>query len=359
MGKPRILIVAGHFAEIAVRFGTALASHADVRLLVEAGNLAAELGDSPLPRGLRVATYKGKSIRRMMPALAWQVLTFRPQVVQFEETTSPWLATLVRLSRLSARTVLRVHDVQTHSGRDYGLSARTQRSREWVRRHVDLVLVHGRFCRDAFARSYPTPVYESMHGVLHVPTVEQVRAPDAGRLLMFGRFEVYRGLEVLVDAMHLVRAQGVAAPLTVVGRGPELTRLRSSLSAIENVEIVEGFMPAAEVPACFQCADLVLLPHVDATQSGVAAAAVGNHRPVIASRTGGLPDVIQDGLNGRLVPPGDAGALADAIVGLLSSPADLARMTQGAAVMASTLLSWDKIAADVAPRLKALAHAEG
>lgn len=356
--KPRVLIFAGHFAEIALRFGSALSAHADVRVLAEAGNLQAEWGDVSLPSNLRIIPFHGKSIRRMGPALLSQLLLFRPDIVQFEETTSRWLAPLIRLARIFARIVLRVHDVKTHSGRDAELPERVLRGREWGRTNADLVLVHGPFCREAFVANYATPVHETVHGVILTPVAAHIRRPEPGRLLMFGRLEVYKGLEVLTRAMELLAERGLKADLTIAGRGPELIRLRPRLEALGTVEIIETFLPAQEVPGLFQRAALIVLPYIDATQSGVAAGAIANHRAVIASRTGGLPDMVVEGESGILVPPGDPAALADAIAAVLAAPQDLARMEAGAAALAANLLNWDRIVEELMPALIALARGE-
>ena len=89
---------------------------------------------------------------------------------------------------------------------------------------------------------------------------------------------------------------------------------------------------------------MVALPYKDATQSGVLASAYGNARPVVASATGGIPDVVTDGVNGLLVPPGDATALADALERVLTSKPLAATLTEGARQTAAGPLNWDRIA---------------
>lgn len=350
----RILIFAGHFSEIALRFGSALATNSQVCVLVEAGNLKNEWGDAPLPDNIRIVFFEGKSVRAMAPALILQLLVFRPHVVQFEETTSPWLAMLMRLASWSARTVLRVHDVEPHSGRDSSLSQRVLRSRDWCRNRAALVLVHGSYCRRAFTARYPTKVLETVLGVIHLPEPSQLRRPDPGRLIMFGRLEAYKGLEVLVGAMRQLRLSGLTMPLTIAGRGPELDRLRPAIAQLGNVEVIDDFVPAREVPGLFQRSEIVVLPYTDATQSAVASAAIANGRTIIASGVGGLLDMIEDGVNGILVPPRDVTALAQAIGETIANPEKLAQMEKEAGILAKTVLDWNTIAAAVTPELQAL-----
>ena len=89
-----------------------------------------------------------------------------------------------------------------------------------------------------------------------------------------------------------------------------------------------------------QDADFVVLPYRDATQSGVIAAALGNGRPVIASRVGGIPENIRDGEEGLLVMPGDPAALAAAIERALSSRERRLQMAESVKRTAAGALAW-------------------
>jgi glycosyltransferase involved in cell wall biosynthesis len=70
---------------------------------------------------------------------------------------------------------------------------------------------------------------------------------------------------------------------------------------------------------------VVVLPYLEASQSGVGSLAKGYGRPLVASAVGGLPELVSDG-SGVLVPPGDADALADALDGILGDRARLEEM---------------------------------
>jgi glycosyltransferase involved in cell wall biosynthesis len=141
--------------------------------------------------------------------------------------------------------------------------------------------------------------------------------------------------------------------LIVAGTGPELDRLAPRLSRIPGTKVIADFVSAETACELFRCATLVVLPYLDASQSGVAAAAFGNDRPVIASRVGGLPDVVEDGRNGFLVEPGNAVALADAMQSVLQQPDLLGRLQRAAHATAEGKLSWERIAADMAENLAA------
>jgi glycosyltransferase involved in cell wall biosynthesis len=79
------------------------------------------------------------------------------------------------------------------------------------------------------------------------------------------------------------------------------------------VRLTNRYVPNEEVPSIFAQADVLVLPYVSASQSGVLRIAFANALPVIASTAGGLSEAVQDNVNGLLCPPRDARALADKI----------------------------------------------
>ncbi len=82
----------------------------------------------------------------------------------------------------------------------------------------------------------------------------------------------------------------------------------------ENVRLVEGYIPDRDVEQYFAAADLVVLPYISATQSGIAQIAYGFEKPVIVTDVGGLPDVVEDGKTGYVVEGQNEAAIADAVM---------------------------------------------
>jgi len=93
-------------------------------------------------------------------------------------------------------------------------------------------------------------------------------------------------------------------------------KYREALQRLEargQLTLVDRYVPNEEVPAYFLASDLVMVPYVSATQSGVIQIAYGFLKPVVATTVGGIPEVVLEGKTGYLVPPGDADALASAV----------------------------------------------
>jgi glycosyltransferase involved in cell wall biosynthesis len=180
---------------------------------------------------------------------------------------------------------------------------------------------------------------------------------DGNTLLFFGRISRYKGLDVLLAAFQEVRARRPASRLLVVGSG-ELGSLAGAILAAPGVTLVNRWVADGEVHSFFSRADVVVLPYVDGSQSGVVPIAYAHALPVVATRVGGLPGQVVDGETGLLVPPGDAHALADACLRLLDAPELREAAGRRGAEKARREWSWEAAAAGVLDSLHAAAGAE-
>jgi glycosyltransferase involved in cell wall biosynthesis len=137
------------------------------------------------------------------------------------------------------------------------------------------------------------------------------------KILFFGNIREYKGLQVLLHAMPKVLAR-VDCQLVVAGEFYEpvekYRRLVSELGIGKHVEMQDRYVSNEEVVELFRQAQVLVLPYMSATQSGVARIAHGNLLPIIASRTGGLSEVVEEGVTGLLFEPGNSDSLADCLV---------------------------------------------
>jgi D-inositol-3-phosphate glycosyltransferase len=171
-------------------------------------------------------------------------------------------------------------------------------------------------------------------------------------ILFFGLIRRYKGLEYLVEAFEQVRAKVDNVMLLVAGKiysgnSEEFeyySGLIDQLRGHDDVRCVPEYVPLEKVDSYFSAADLVALPYIKAYTSGILLAAYGAGKPVVATDTGGLGEVVEEGRSGAIVPPRDATALANAIIDILETPGKLEAMGRHAKYLGETTYSWKGIA---------------
>jgi glycosyltransferase involved in cell wall biosynthesis len=131
------------------------------------------------------------------------------------------------------------------------------------------------------------------------------------KLLFFGRILKYKGLSLLLDALEMLRAEGIAIELGVVGAG-DLGAERARLEAL-GAEIINRWIADDEIGSLLARYEAMVLPHIECSQSAVAATAFGSGMPVVGMPVGGIAEQIIDGRTGVLAQQVTARSLADAV----------------------------------------------
>jgi glycosyltransferase involved in cell wall biosynthesis len=154
--------------------------------------------------------------------------------------------------------------------------------------------------------------------------------PEGPLVLSVGQLEAVKGQRYLIDAWATVRAAVPDATLLLLGNGSlraeleEWTRREGVATSVRFL----GFREPA-LPYLLAC-DLLVQSSVSEGMPNAVLEAMAARRPVVATRVGGLPEVVSDGETGVLIPPADPQALARAIVGLLADPERRAVMGEAA-----------------------------
>ena len=251
--------------------------------------------------------------------------------------------------------VTTIHDTNIHSGDVIPLRRRIQGG--VMRNLTNQFIVHGQLLAREFADKgidshqiniVPHGNYDIYY---HADGVGKAEKKEKETILLFGRMIKYKGIEVLIRAAPLIAAKVPSLKIILAGRGPELDRLLPSISNDPFFEIANRFIEINEVLTFFTRAGLVVLPYLDATQSGPLSLAFSFGCPVVASRVGALPEAITDGVEGLLVPPNDSEALAEAIVNILNNEDIAERMGRAGKKKASTEINWETA---IAPQTKAV-----
>lgn len=157
-----------------------------------------------------------------------------------------------------------------------------------------------------------------------------------GQLISVGRMVEKKGFDVLLEACALLKARKVPFGLSLVGSGPLEGSLRARRAALglEDCVAMDGPLPQEALIAQMASAQAAVLPCV-VTESGdrdglptVLLEAMACGLPVVTTTTSGGPEIVEDGVTGRLCAPGDAVALADALEDVLAVPQRASLMGQ-------------------------------
>jgi glycosyltransferase involved in cell wall biosynthesis/peptidoglycan/xylan/chitin deacetylase (PgdA/CDA1 family) len=159
------------------------------------------------------------------------------------------------------------------------------------------------------------------------PGPRQPRAGDPVRLVVVGAVDRHKRQDVAVAAVRALRDRGVEAALTLVGTEAD-TAYAAELRAQARDLAVHFAGPTADVASRLLAADALLLPAGEVTPL-VAMEAMALRTPVVAASMGSIPDVVDDGVSGLLVEPGDPAALADAVVRLRDERGLAERLAEG------------------------------
>lgn len=183
------------------------------------------------------------------------------------------------------------------------------------------------------------------------------RVPLSGetlRLLFVGRLVERKGVEHLVRALPRVLERR-DAELTVVGEGEWEPRIRRAAreAGVEDRVRLTGYLSREELSRAYRRCDIFVLPAVvdskgDTEGLGVVLLeALRFGRPVVASNVGGIPDIVEDGRTGWLVPPGDPGALARTLLRVAREPEESRRVARRGRAVVEERFSWERILDDL------------
>lgn len=348
----KVSLIALHLAQYAGRLALSLAETCEVQLHITRRDAEMELTPElrmSLAQRLHLVLHE-RAKRKTSIYHGWRlsssIRAFRADIIHAQDM-SPWpLAAMVSMQPKRLPFILTVHDPLPHSGSDEIARARDKWPHALIRRRANRILVHGAHSAKDMASAEPTAagrIHSIPHGILGDYSGPEI-ASEPASFIFFGRIEAYKGLGVLLAACHLLSEKGHRYRVTIAGRGSDLENHRSQIAANPNVTVDERFIPAEEAPRLLRRSGVVVMPYLDATQSGVLASAFAAGRTVIASRVGGLPEVVEEEKNGLLVPPGDPEALARAMERMILDPGLVADLSRGATVTANTRLSWNEIA---------------
>jgi glycosyltransferase involved in cell wall biosynthesis len=223
---------------------------------------------------------------------------------------------------------------------------------------ADLIFCLSEFSKRDISRAYHVPTsklavaHAGVDSSFTVNTSRRNRShDDPFSLLLCGRLNgphQQKGVDVLLKSLPLILRHHKAV-LNIIGTGPRLPQyqaLARELGVSQQVRFL-GFVEHQEMPRHYQQADLFVLPSRRESFGLVLAEAMACGLPVVATTAGAIPEVVEDGVTGVLVPPDDPEALAHAIGSLLSDPEKMKTMGAQGSSRVEQHYTWDKVATRV------------
>jgi glycosyltransferase involved in cell wall biosynthesis len=195
-----------------------------------------------------------------------------------------------------------------------------------VLRNGDLFIVHSTedeknllaMFHDAKVRKSFHPTYDVFNqGDFNEARIKGRLGIKGNIILFFGFVREYKGLKYLLKSLPEVLSE-VKVTLLVVGEfwkdKKDYISLIGQLGIEDNIVLIDEYVPNERIGEYFSICDLVAQPYISATGSGVIQTAFGFNKPVVATTVGSLPEVIEDGETGYLVPPEAPHEIAQAII---------------------------------------------
>lgn len=247
-------------------------------------------------------------------------------IIHYVEDPSPLFSLLLWFFR--KKLVVTIHDGRPHTGDD---NRKSQFVRRRLKSYVKRFLLLNKKENKLFEKGYgvnPECIYNSHLGyyeMLHMYGNKTLKKQNY--ILFFGRISPYKGIEYLLKAMRIVHKVLPETRVIIAGKG-EYNFDLEPYKHLDYIEFRNKFIELDELADLIRGAQFTVCPYTEATQSGVVYSSFALNTPVIATRVGDLPEMIDDGETGIIVPPCDEQSLAQAIIDLLSDAVKLAGMTK-------------------------------
>lgn len=375
----RIVLLDDSFLHYTAQLANALADAGNDVLFIASHDTADFAGDNSVEARREFMDIVGPKVRlewmhisaitslRTLPAnlrsaarIAKLIRNYRPDILHVQETVNYRELGAIKLAGRGLPMVLTVHNAEMHPGKK---ASKTEFLRSRLRRSADVIIVHGREIGDRLLED-PGMNADKIHRV-PIGAYAYYRKWLSGRpqvpntILFFGSVFRYKGLHYLIQAAPKVLEDIPNAKFVIAGSGPDWPRCKTLIQNHESFTLYEHVISNPEVTHLFEEASVVVLPYVEASQSAVLCLSFALGKPTIVTDVGSMPEMVDDGETGLVVPPGDAEALAGAIVRLLKDSNLRESMAARAYQKASSGdLTWASVASKTADIYRQLIKAE-
>ena len=342
----------------ALEFAKVLVKYVDLTCYLTTSNklndefqkLPCEVKIFPLKRGgksLIIATLRGCE----NSGIADAIIKDNPDIVM-DTGTLNWFRIVERMLKGKFPIAEIIHDSTPHPGFEYVLYS-LQRKLHPAK--TDAIISMSEFCCGEMRKKYPDKYHiVSKHGIIFPRSNIDPKDIAANRKhqLFFGRIEKYKGLSELLVSYEIAKKRMPELKLTVAGAG-KISSADIARAEKLGVNMMNRFVTNEEVEELLSSHGVMLMPYTSATQSGVAAVAVANALPCVASDVGALPEQVVPDKMGLIVPKGDTVAFAEAMLRIAGDENLALELSQNTLEMGRKDYNWEDIGKQLAEDLRA------
>ena len=278
---------------------------------------------------------------------------FNPDILHFQDTTD-FRYLLLSLLFPKNKIICTIHDVYQHPGDEYRVDRRLVK--RLFRKSIYYFICHGEKLKQELSLQLGNKnvkIFVLPHGVLNFferfDNKKKSIQFDFFKenkifILFFGRMQKYKGLDYLIKAEKLLSKKYNNYKIIIAGKGNDLDKEKLKyLKSRKNFIVLNRFIKNEEVGILFRNSDIVVLPYIEASQSGIIPIAYQYGKPVIATDVGSIKEVIENGKTGVLVKPKDEYSLSEALGALIKNEELRREMGANAKKKADNELSWSNI----------------
>jgi alpha-maltose-1-phosphate synthase len=216
-------------------------------------------------------------------------------------------------------------------------------------KYAKKLIVHGERLKESMLKQYRRSgddIYVLPRGANSIYTryVMNAAIEEPHTIMYFGRIWGYKGIKYLIEAEPLISRMVPDVRIIIAGAGEDFKKYEDMMVHKEKFVVYNEFIPNDRVNELFSRASVVVLPYIDGSQSGVIPQAYAFRKPVVITDVGSLPENVDDGLTGLVVPPKNVEKLAEAIIELLTDDIKRKKMGDNAYKKINEELAWKNIA---------------
>lgn len=268
----------------------------------------------------------------------------------------PLIAKLIMYKSVPILTT--IHDVKLHSGLSSFFNLLHRIATKITILLSDYIIVHDKISKKIIEEkfNYPTErIFVVPIGAYDIFCENvDITFPERANVLFFGELRYNKGVDRLIQIAEIVKKE-IDNVCFIVAGNPKViaqhslaeagivNRSLEKMKKLNYFKVIGKYIPDNEVKNLFLNASVVILPYRDATQSGIVGIAYAFARPVVATKVGGLPDLIIDGETGYLTKTNTDEEIAECVIKLLKDKELYIKMCKNAFQLYRTKLSWDSV----------------